>query len=100
MSEIKLLRLTSLIEASSFLLLLFVAMPMKYMMGKPLAVSIVGSVHGGLFLLFAMLLFRAWGSPLSSRQVFQGFVAAVLPFGPFFFDRVLKELIEPPNLKD
>ncbi len=97
MSELKLLRITSFIEGCSFLLLLFIAMPLKYMAGKPLAVSIVGAAHGALFVFFAMLLLRAWGSPLNTRQVFQGFVAAVLPFGPFFFDRVLKDLSESSN---
>ena len=45
-------RMSAIIEGISYLLLLFVAMPMKYMYGMPEAVSIVGSAHGLLFVVF------------------------------------------------
>lgn len=44
--------MTALAEGSSFLLLLFVAMPMKYLMGMPRVVTVVGAIHGVLFLLY------------------------------------------------
>ena len=47
-------------EAASFLLLLGVAMPMKYMMDMPLAVRIVGMIHGVLFIAFCVALVMAW----------------------------------------
>lgn len=45
------LRTMGFIEGMSLLILLFIAMPLKYWAGLPLAVTIVGSVHGGLFIL-------------------------------------------------
>jgi integral membrane protein len=88
------LRLVALLEGTSFLLLLFIAMPLKYLAGLPLAVRIVGSVHGGLFLVFLAVLFRAgrerrW--PL--RRWLIAFVSSVVPFGTFIFDRSLRREI-------
>ena len=79
-------------EAISFLLLLGVAMPLKYLAGMPLAVRVVGSIHGGLFILYVIAAARAahfdkW----SLRQLVVALVASVLPFGPFVIDHRLKE---------
>ena len=52
MNQIRAFRMTALAEGSSFLLLLFVAMPMKYLMGMPRVVTVVGAIHGVLFLLY------------------------------------------------
>ena len=46
------LRLMGFIEGMSLLILLFIAMPLKYWADYPMAVTIVGSVHGGLFILY------------------------------------------------
>ena len=46
------LRAVALLEGASYLLLLGVAMPLKYLAGMPGAVRAVGSAHGGLFLLY------------------------------------------------
>ena len=85
------LRVVAFLEGLSFVLLLFVAMPLKYYAGLPLAVRVVGSVHGLLFLAFCWALVRAaiareW--PL--RRSLVAFVASLLPFGTFVFDRSLK----------
>lgn len=50
------LRTMGFIEGMSLLILLFIAMPLKYWAGLPLAVTIVGSVHGGLFILYLLVL--------------------------------------------
>lgn len=94
MSELRQLRVVALLEGLSFVVLLFVAMPLKYWAGLPLAVRIVGSLHGLLFLAFLWALFRAalerdwpptrWGLALLS---------SLLPFGTFVFDRSLKREI-------
>jgi integral membrane protein len=85
------LRAVGLFEGASFLLLLAVAMPLKYFAGMPLAVKVAGSAHGVLFLLFCAALAHA---SLSSRWSFSRsaavFVAALLPFGPFVIDARLK----------
>ena len=62
MTVLRQLRLVALLEGSSFLALLFIAMPLKYLAGLPLAVRIMGSVHGLLFLMFMAALYRA-GAP-------------------------------------
>jgi integral membrane protein len=85
------LRRVGFYEGLSFVVLLFVAMPLKYGFDQPLPVRIVGMAHGALFLLYLYLLVqtaaeRAW--PL--RRTALGFVAALMPFGPFVFDAVLR----------
>jgi len=80
-----------MLEAASFLVLLFVAMPLKYLADSPLAVRVVGPIHGVLFLLFVALLLqvktdRGWGG----LRTLGFFVAALLPFGPFVVDGKLR----------
>jgi integral membrane protein len=86
------LRTVGKLEGSSFLLLLGVAMPLKYLAGLPLAVKIMGMVHGILFVVFALALVQAklvsrW--PIGRALLLMG--AAVLPFGPFVADRWLRQ---------
>ena len=83
-------RIAALLEGWSYLTLLFIAMPLKYAAGLPLAVRIVGSVHGFLFLTFMLALYRVtverrW--PL--RRALRGFLYSLIPFGAFVFDRSL-----------
>ncbi len=85
------LRLVGILEGVSFLVLLGIAMPLKYLAGLPQAVRVVGSLHGVLFLLFLVVLARAavayrWPLP----RVLGAVVAAVLPFGPFVLDARLR----------
>ena len=90
-SSIGRLRLAGLVEGTSFLVLLFIAMPLKYLADMPEAVSVVGWVHGVLFVLFGVALLLAMqdeGWSLKKAAVI--FVAAVVPFGPFVIDRQLK----------
>ena len=53
---IKNLRILGIIEGISYLILLVIAMPMKYFMGLPLAVKFVGMTHGVLFVVYCLLL--------------------------------------------
>lgn len=93
------LRIIGFLEGASFLLLLGIAMPLKYLAGMPEMVRIVGSAHGILFLLYVLALVTAAAEfrwPL--RKVGIGLVAAVLPAGPFVFDRRLREEpVSPPR---
>jgi integral membrane protein len=87
------LRVLSLIEGSSTLVLFFVAMPLKYLAGIPLAVTIAGTIHGALFLaVVAMFLLAIGRVPLGIRLGMAGIAGAVFPFGPFIVDRWLKPL--------
>lgn len=91
--NIKSLRIIGFLEGMSFLLLLFIAMPMKYIWGNPIMVKYVGMGHGVLFIAFLLVLMvvvqkMKW----SNRIFFLGFIASILPFGPFVFDHQLKKL--------
>jgi integral membrane protein len=88
-------RWTALAEAVSYLILLGIAMPLKYLWQMPLAVKITGSIHGGLFVLFCATLWlamqkAAW--PLSRAALL--FVASLLPLVPFWLDRRVKSWAE------
>ena len=88
------LRLVALLEGVSFLVLLFIAMPLKYLADQPLAVRIAGSIHGGLFLIFLAALYRAGGvCRWPWRRSLHAFVASIVPFGTFVFDRSLRREI-------
>lgn len=91
-SPIGRLRLVGMLEGVSFLLLLGVAMPLKYLAGHPLPVKIVGWAHGLLFLLYCAALFQVWrGQPWSLGRATVAFIAALLPFGPFLLDRRIRD---------
>lgn len=92
MSPIRRFRLTALAEGSSFLLLLCIAMPMKYLMGMPRVVTVVGAIHGILFLLYVAQLAKLRTThQWENRFLFFAFLASLLPFGPFVFDKHLRE---------
>lgn len=87
---IRFLRHAALIEGVSFLVLLGIAMPLKYIWGEPMAVRIVGMIHGILFLGFCAALLNVklkadW--PISRAAPV--FAAALIPFGPWLIDRRL-----------
>ena len=84
-------RWISLIEGISMLVLLFIAMPLKYMWDYPLAVKYVGWAHGLLFILYIFIVFpTAHKLKWNFTRTFFALVASVIPFGPFIFDRNLK----------
>lgn len=85
------LRRVGLAEGISFLVLLGVAMPLKYWAGFPMAVKVVGWAHGVLLILFVLALAEA---KLRARWSFSYagvvFLAALVPFGPFMIHRRLQ----------
>ena len=84
------LRRIGYLEGVSFLLLLGVAMPLKYWGGVPMAVKIAGWIHGILFVALCGTLKVAMSDarwPLGRAALV--FVAALVPFGPFLIDRRL-----------
>jgi integral membrane protein len=90
---LKRLRLLGLIEGTSTLILFGIAMPMKYVWDMPLAVRIVGSVHGFLFVALALVcLIAIERVPIGRKLGLAGILGAVIPFGPFVVDHWLKQL--------
>lgn len=94
-SALKILTFVGYLEGISFLLLLAVAMPLKYMMGIPEGVRYIGMAHGLLFIGYIVILMGTankvkmplWGMPA-------GVIASILPFGPFIFDALLKKSLK------
>jgi integral membrane protein len=86
------IRLTAFAEGVSFLLLLGVAMPLKYMYDMPMAVRITGMIHGMLFLALIYAIYLAW-SELKWKLSFcvWGFILSFIPFGTFLWDYQIKK---------
>ncbi len=90
------LRVLAFLEGMSYLLLLFIAMPLKYWFGFPLAVTIIGGLHGLLFVVLLLALAQVFFTNKTSFWVcLLGVVASLIPFGTFFYDRTLRKIEEP-----
>jgi integral membrane protein len=90
-TAIRSFRLTALAEAISYLLLLGIAMPLKYVWGQPLAVKIVGGIHGALFIVFCLTLALAMRAGRWSLIRAAGlFLASLVPLLPFWLDARLR----------
>ncbi|MBL4798476.1 MAG: DUF3817 domain-containing protein [Oleispira sp.] len=91
-TSLKTLTILGYLEGTSFLLLLCIAMPLKYMMGIPEAVKYVGMAHGLLFIGYIVILMGTANKikmPLWAMPA--GVIGSLLPFGPFIFDHLLKK---------
>lgn len=82
------LRIIGFLEGFSLLILIFIAMPMKYLYGNPALVKIVGQLHGILFLLFV---FNTLSVGVEQKWRFKDttwkvLLACVVPFGTFYID--------------
>ena len=88
-----------IIEGTSTLVLFGIAMPLKYMAGMPMAVSIAGAIHGMLFIaLVGMFIWGRSAIPLSNKLVGWGIIGAILPFGPFIVDVPLYKMLKEGNV--
>jgi integral membrane protein len=85
-------RFIAIAEGVSLLVLLFIAMPLKYFADLPAMVKYVGWAHGILFLLYLIFLLDAW---LKLRwgfgKVIVAFLASLIPIGTFLFEKRLKK---------
>lgn len=89
------LRVVGIAEGISYLILLFVAMPLKYFWSLPAAVLVNGWVHGVLFVLYGAAVINTWiqCNWTFKKACFAGIVS-LLPFGTFWFDKKLKTEVE------
>lgn len=90
------LRLLGYIEGISLLLLIGVAVPLKYYLHSPHITRIPGSIHGALFLLFifntiSVAIEYNWKAEL----IFKVIIACVIPFGTFYIDHKILKNIQP-----
>lgn len=89
-SKITWLRLTAFLEGVSFLLLLGIAMPLKYVWGMPEWVRGVGMAHGWLFVAYvALVAYIRAADDWTHRKTALALVASVVPFGTFWADAKL-----------
>ncbi len=85
---IGLLRLIGFLEGVSFLILVFIAMPFKYLGNNPLPVQIVGQAHGILFILFIIYsLIVGYQLKWKLQIQIQVIISSVIPFGTFYIDK-------------
>lgn len=89
---INIYRKTALLEGISYLILLFIAMPLKYVFNIPEGVKYFGWIHGILFLVFLVVLTLAslkykW----NLKRIMVYLIASILPFAPFILDKNLKK---------
>ncbi|MGI2328573.1 DUF3817 domain-containing protein [Planococcus sp. YIM B11945] len=89
-------RFMGLIEGSSLLVLLFIAMPLKYMFDMPEMVSVVGAIHGGLFTIYCLFIaYMTFVVKWPFRFSVGAVIVAFIPFGNFVLDSRLKNLRKP-----
>lgn len=81
-------RIVSFLEGVSYLLLLFIATPIKYLYDNPEYVKLLGMPHGLLFMLYVALTFvlkseEKW----TAKDVRVILLGAIIPFGTFYVDK-------------
>lgn len=87
-----LFRKVAVAEGISFLVLLLVAMPLKYLANWPLAVTIFGGLHGVLFIAFLVLANEVRGDYKKDFSwMARAFIASILPFGTIVMDKKWKQ---------
>ncbi len=90
------LRLLGFLEGVSWLVLLFIAVPMKYIGHEPWLVKAIGPVHGLLFVLFVV--YTIWVG-IEQHWKFTMFwkvlLASIVPFGTFYIDRKILSHVPP-----
>ncbi|WP_225872600.1 DUF3817 domain-containing protein [Pedobacter frigoris] len=92
MNTLSVFRKIAVAEGLSYVLLVFIAMPLKYWADMPLAVKYTGWAHGLLFMLYIVFLIMAWVEyKWSFKRTALFGVASLLPFAPFWVDKKLKE---------
>lgn len=88
-------RVLGYLEGISFLLLMLLAMPLKYFLHEPMAVRVIGSLHGLLFVAYCglalVLFYRAKWTPM---QLLLCWLLSCLPLGTFWFDRKYLQPVE------
>jgi integral membrane protein len=88
-------RVVAFLEGISYLLLVGVAMPLKYFADLPQAVRVMGSVHGFLFVAFVVTLARAaWARRWSITRPAWMFASSLVPFGMLVLDRALRRELQ------
>ncbi len=84
----KIFRVVAFLEGVSYLLLLFVAVPIKYFGDDPQYVKMLGMPHGLLFVGYVILAFLLKNEyKWNNKTFFIILIASILPFGTFYVDK-------------
>lgn len=79
--------MVALLEGISFLVLLFIAMPLKYFADEPWLNRQVGMAHGVLFVLYVILVIEVkLAMNWSIKKMLIALGASVIPFGTFYIN--------------
>jgi integral membrane protein len=83
------------VEGLSFLIILFVTMPLKYMADMPEPNRLIGMIHGILFIAYvAMVILLKKDANWSMKTTFWALLASIVPFGTFVADHKIFKLTE------
>ena len=81
-------RIIAFLEGISYILLLFVAVPVKYSLDDPQYVKLLGMPHGLLFILYISLAILLKNKFEGNKKGFElVLLASIIPFGTFYIDR-------------
>jgi integral membrane protein len=90
LSQLRRMRAVSLLEGTTLLLLVCVAVPLKHLAGFPIATAIMGPIHGIAFVLYVWMLVQTVSmGGWTKGQAAQMVLAAFIPFGAFVNERAL-----------
>jgi integral membrane protein len=93
MKPLRRLRIAGLIEGSTLLVLILIAVPMKHIIGIPQFVSVMGPLHGIAFLAYLRFWIMAVAEGGWKRgDIIRTGVVSFIPFGTFYNDRYLKRM--------
>ncbi|WP_345274552.1 DUF3817 domain-containing protein [Flaviramulus aquimarinus] len=94
LSFLNIFRIVAFLEGLSYILLLFVATPIKYIAGNPEYVKLLGMPHGLLFILYLVLAVLIKSDMKWSTKTFSFvLLASIIPFGTFYVERKYLNLV-------
>jgi integral membrane protein len=92
LNQLRRMRLVSLLEGTTLIILVFVAVPLRHLGGYHIATTIMGPLHGMAFLFYIwMLVLTISGGSIPKGYALRLTVAAFVPFDAFFNERVLRK---------
>lgn len=85
---INLFRIVGYLEGASYILLLFVAVPVKYYADNPQLVKLLGMPHGLLFVTYVVMsIINSRVFKWSASKTFQILISSIIPFGTYYIDK-------------
>jgi integral membrane protein len=91
-TPIRLFRIAGFIEGTSLLILLLIAMPLKYMAGLPEVVTVVGATHGFFFIIYLLvIIYTTFKVRWSFKWILSSVAVAFIPFGNYILDHLLRK---------